>query len=122
MPSTKKAKIKSYKFGIVAEYIVILYLTFKFYKIIHSRYRSKAGEIDIIAQKGRLIIFIEVKARKNKRGIFEVLSKSQQQRIIRSSELFMAQNRKFTGYDMRFDLIVITPGLFIKHIKNAWWG
>lgn len=120
MQNNKKKKIISYRFGIFAEILVIVYLRLKFYKILQRRYRSKLGEIDIVAKKGRTIIFIEVKARKNKNAIFEVLTKHQQERIVRSANYFMASNRKYNGYNARFDLVMVAPAFYIKHIKNAW--
>lgn len=109
----------NYIVGIIAEYITIILYKCKFYKILHHRYNSKLGEIDIIAARGNLVVFIEVKARKH--GIQEgIISFKQQQRIKRSAEYFLAKNSKFINYDVRFDLVVISLNYWPTIIKNAF--
>jgi putative endonuclease len=114
-----KSKPNSYQFGLIAETIASLYLQFKFYKIIARRMRNHAGEIDIIALKRRTLIFIEVKARINYDPYQELISYNQQYRTKRAAALFLAKHPRFTGYDMRFDLIVISKAWPI-HIKNIY--
>jgi len=117
--SMSRKKIKAYRFGIFAEIIAIIYLTCKGYRVINKRYRNKAGEIDIIARRGRGLVFAEVKARKNgETG--EILSQRQQQRIIRSASLFVAKKAEFANFEMRFDLLIIRPWRMPEHLVNAW--
>ena len=63
---------KTYQFGLFAEKIAILLLRLKGYQILKWRYKSYYGEIDIVAKKSRVIIFVEVKARIKKTLIEEV--------------------------------------------------
>ena len=56
--------MNSYKYGIFAEYVVAVYLILKGYRILEKRYKTKVGEIDILAVKGRDLIAFEVKARR----------------------------------------------------------
>ena len=60
----KSHKQQTYDRGLWAENVAKIYLTFKGYRILQSRFKSPVGEIDIIAKKKNAIIFIEVKARK----------------------------------------------------------
>jgi putative endonuclease len=113
-------KIKSYRFGIFAEYIAIIYLKLCLYSILSRRYKTKLGEVDIIAKRGNSIIFVEVKARKKIENSYFSLTPHQQQRIIRAAKLFIAKNPKYNISNIRFDLILICPNFIIKHIKNAW--
>ena len=62
----RNKKIKSYWFGIIAEYIAIFFLLMNGYKILKRRYKTFAGEVDIIARKSKAIISVEVKARRKK--------------------------------------------------------
>ena len=108
-----------YKLGIFAEYLVLIYYLFGMHKILHHRYKTKVGEIDLIILKRKQLIFVEVKARKN--GIHEnIVSYNQQQRISRTAELFIAKNNKYANYDLRFDLAVVKPFKLPQIIKNAW--
>ena len=71
--------MKSYRLGLFAEYLAMLIYKIKFYNIVHHRKKNFVGEIDIIACKGKQIVFIEVKARKN--NITEnIVSQNQQNR------------------------------------------
>jgi putative endonuclease len=119
-------KIKSYQFGILAESIAIFFLRLKGYKILKRRYKTFVGEIDIVAQKNKTLIAIEVKARKKaviKNGflIEEVVSISQQKRIKRATISFVKANyKKYQNHNIRFDLIVICPYKIPLHLINFW--
>lgn len=111
--------MKSHKLGLCAEYLAMLVYKIKFYNIIHHRKKNFVGEIDIVACRGKQLIFIEVKARKG--DITEnIVSKNQQNRIRRSAELFLSHNSKYNGYDVRFDLVFIRPYKWPVIIENAW--
>ena len=111
--------LTTFKFGLFAEYLVMLLYILRFYNIIGHRKRNFAGEIDIICQRAKVIVFIEVKARGN--DLDDVLcGKYQQDRIRRSAEVFMQRNPKYHGFDMRFDLVLIRPYRWPLLIKNAW--
>lgn len=96
----------------------MIFLRLKGYKILAWRYKNHCGEIDIIAKKSRTIVFIEVKARKTKVVIEEILRPHQLNRIKRSAELFIMKNPQFHDFDLRFDFIEIGKSLWPKHQKN----
>jgi putative endonuclease len=111
--------MKKAKFGILAEYITAFIYILKFYRILHHRLGSYVGEVDLIAKRGLQLVFIEVKARKN--GITEnIVSLKQQQRIRRAAKLYISQNTQYQNYNIRFDLVVISPYKIPIIIKNAW--
>lgn len=111
--------LTTFRFGLFAEYLVMLLYTLRFYSVIGHRKRNIAGEIDVICQRGKVIVFIEVKARGS--NLDDILcNKYQQDRIRRSAEVFMQRNPKYTGFDMRFDLVLIRPYKWPMVIKNAW--
>ena len=116
------SRTKSYKFGIIAEIVAATYLRMCLYSVIYKRYKTKVGEIDLIAKRGKSLVFVEVKARKNKNTTHTALTKHQQNRITRTAELFIAKNPKYSQSNIRFDLILICPSFYIKHIKNAWYN
>lgn len=111
--------MKKDHFGLIAEYIAIFIYKLKFYQILYHRKRNFAGEIDLIALRGKQLVFIEVKARSS--DIDEIiLSFKQQSRIKKAAELFLCQNLKYQNYDVRFDLVIIRPYKLPVIIKNAW--
>ena len=112
----------SYKFGIFAEYFVVVYLTLLFYSIVSRRYKTKVGEVDIIARRGDSLVFVEVKARKSRAEVHSSLTVNQQGRIVRAAQLFLAKNPKYSQSNIRFDLILLCPSFYLRHIKNAWYA
>jgi putative endonuclease len=111
--------ITNFRFGVLAEYFVMLLYQLQFYSILHHRMRNIAGEIDLICQRGKLLVFVEVKARSS--NFDDILcTNAQQQRIRRAAEIFIQRNTKYSQYQIRFDLVIIRPYKFPKIIKNAW--
>jgi len=111
--------MKKYRLGILAEYIILMLYKIRFYSILHRRMKTYVGEIDLIALRGKQLVFIEVKARKN--GLHEgIISENQQMRIKRAAELFLSQNLQYTNYNIRFDLAVVRPYHLPLITKNAW--
>ena len=110
-------KKTSYKFGILAEKICLLWLFFCGYKILANRYKCFAGEIDIIALHKKQLVFIEVKARVKKQNIEQILVAKQIYRIRDSANYFVAKNQHLVNLPRRFDFIEVS--LFsISHQKN----
>ncbi len=102
------------------EKIAQRYLKLRLYKILETNYRRKTGEIDIIAKRGKYIIFIEVKYRKNAdKGLpREAVTPFKQRQIKRTAEMYIVENN--VKCDMRFDVIEIL-GDKVEHIENAFW-
>ncbi len=126
VPSKMEIGIKSYQFGLVAEFVAIMFLRLKGYKILKRRYKTFVGEVDIIAIKGQCVIAVEVKARKNviiQNGFLvdEVIGENQRRRIKRSIISFIKANyKKYSNHNIRFDLIVICPYKIPFHLISFW--
>ena len=113
-------KIGTYKFGIISEYVAIAYLFFRGYKILHWRYKTKLGEVDIIAKKRDNLVAVEVKARMKKVEIGECVQSRQFHRINNAMKIFLSKNLEYSNHNIRIDVILISPKHFPKRIKNAW--
>ena len=96
------------------------FLQKKGYTILERNFRSRWGEIDIIARDGEYIVFVEVKYRESTAfGFpFEAVIQRKQQRIIKTAIDYIKQH-SLVGKDMRFDVISICPGS-IEHIPSAF--
>jgi putative endonuclease len=103
-----------------AEQWAIWYLRFKGFRIREKRYRTPVGEIDLIASRGKLLIFVEVKARATVSEAALAISASQQKRIQRAAEHFLATNSGYEKSDIRFDAILISPRRWPGHLAGAW--
>ncbi len=120
-----KKKRKAYLWGQGAEWLSIALLTLKGYRVLARRFKCKSGEIDLIAQRGNLICFIEVKARSSRQDALNALSWHQRQRIIKAAEWYLARNiygknENIQDFCCRFDLIAVEPWALPTHVKDAW--
>lgn len=110
--------------GKSAEALAALWLRLKLYRIIArsavTGRGSGAGEVDIIARRGDLIIFVEVKARANLADAAESLGFAQKRRIERAAAAFLARHPDLGRCRVRFDAILVAPGRFPRHILDAW--
>ena len=81
------------------------------YAILERRYRSRHGEIDIIAKVGPTLVFVEVKARSGNAfgGAGAAVTRQKQQRVARMAEDFLAR-RKISGEPCRFDVVTVDFG------------
>lgn len=100
------------------------YLINQGYSILASNYRTKLGEIDIIAQKKDVVAFIEVKTRKSLTyGLpREAVTPHKQMTIHRLAQQYI-QYKKLEGVTFRFDVIevqFIEDAMHINHIENAF--
>ena len=100
------------------------FLEAKGFSIIERNWRTKGGEIDIIAVKNDILAFVEVKTLPN--GTLDMiqreLNSQKRQRIIKTSKRFLLKHREYNNSYVRFDVIVIDmPGLEpVYHIENAF--
>lgn len=106
--------------GISAESLAAAWLIGKGYRILARRFRSGAGEIDIVAGRRHTIIFVEVKARGSLDDAAESVTPRQRARIAAAAEIWLAMNPKIVFKDVRFDAILIAPGKLPQHIQGAF--
>ncbi len=111
---------KHEKRGRNAEWLASIWLRLKGYKILQKRVRMRTGEIDLIATKGRVIAFIEVKARKTINIGLQSVPETSWRRISKTAEIWMAKKTKFKNHDWRYDLVVVCPWKIPSHLKAFW--
>jgi putative endonuclease len=118
--SPRPERVAAFGLGLSAESRAAAYLVAKGYRILARRWKSPAGELDIVARRRSLLIFVEVKARASLDAAAEAVLPRQQQRIAAAAEAWLATypNPKIT--DMRFDAILVTPRKLPRHIEGAF--
>ncbi len=106
--------------GVSGEATAVMYLKKKHYKIIETNYSCRAGEIDIIAKKDDILVFVEVKTRSsNAFGTpAEAITLKKQQHIIRSAQFFMLEHA-VVNTQVRFDAIEVIDKR-VNHIVDAF--
>lgn len=113
-------KRKSHRWGQWAELIGAALLVAKGHWILARRYKSPVGEIDLIARRGRVVIFTEVKARASISDAAHTISARQRRRIVRAAEHWLAHNPQSADVDLRFDVILIGRACTFRHLKDAF--
>ncbi|AWN81807.1 YraN family protein [Candidatus Cardinium hertigii] len=113
-------------FGQYAEYIAANYLKQKGFSILAKNFRYKRYEIDLIAQKGELLVFVEVKARKNNLfGYPENFIKRKQISGIRLAAAHYLRKQPYQVQMIRFDIIAILGNFNqiteIMHLEDGFY-
>ncbi len=127
MTSLYLKKLKSQKAGKYAETFAALLLRLKGYTIKQRNWQSPFGELDIIAQRGDTLVFIEVKYRTSiDQGLYSI-TPHKQKRLINGAADYMRKHYRHLDISMRFDIIIIVKNLSIlpikwQHIKNALYN
>ncbi len=112
--------MNSYERGLLAEEYAAKIMRLKGYHIIERRFKSYVGEIDLICRKKDIVVFVEVKQRKNRQQFFEAISRTQQKRIMRAAAAYL-KYRKLYNVTQRFDIFFISLPFYYRHIKNVFW-
>lgn len=113
--------------GRLAEYYATHYLTNKGYEILDNNYRKPWGEIDIIARKEGILVFVEVKANKKYLSGFEPELRadwSKMSKVYRTAKTYLANKKFDTNQIWQIDILSVTfnedRGVAkIKHFKNT---
>ncbi|MGH6975135.1 MAG: YraN family protein, partial [Stellaceae bacterium] len=90
------------------------------YRVLAQRYRTPVGEIDLIARRGRTVAAIEVKARADAARAAESLLSKQRRRIARALEHFLQSRPDLGDAALRFDVMLVAPGRWPRHLRGAW--
>jgi putative endonuclease len=110
----------AFRVGISAESRAAALLVAKGFRILARRWRSPLGEIDIVARRRRLLVFVEVKARPTIDEAAESVNVRQRHRIAAAAEIWLAANPDDSIRDIRFDAILVAPGKIPQHIPAAF--
>lgn len=119
----RRSKLAALAFGRRAEFVATLLLRLKGYAILERRLKAGAGgrgEIDIVARRGGVIAFVEVKARANLEHAALALSQRQRERLLRGAEAYLAARPRLAHLSPRFDAVLAAPGRFPRHLIDAW--
>lgn len=118
MPSERR--LAAYRQGHRGEALAALWLQLKLYRILDRRFKTPMGEIDLVVEKGSTVVFVEVKLRARHADEALTYAAINRSRITRAAQLWLAQNPHAMGRDFRFDVILLAPGRWPRHLINAF--
>ena len=98
-----------------------LFLRAKGWRILDKRVRTPVGEVDLVAKRGNLVAFVEVKTRGTSAELDFAIDEYRLSRVAAAAEMLMS---RYAGPDddVRIDVVLIAPGSWPRHIENAWIG
>ena len=113
-------KRRAERYGRTSEFLAVLALRLRGYRILARRFRSPMGEIDIVARRGRTLAIVEVKARADRDSAVLALTLGRRLRIERAAQALIARHPKLASCDLRFDLMLVGRGRLPQLIEDAW--
>ncbi len=117
-----KLRRKAYRRGHSGEWLAAVALILKGFRIVARRYRTKLGEIDLIARRGNLVLIVEVKARKTLMEAMEAIAYESERRIEGAADLWLSRQRDHAKISMRFDMVAVLPWRWPVHVENIFHG
>jgi putative endonuclease len=112
-------KRRRYQRGLFAEVLAAALLMLKGYRILARRHRTRLGEIDLIAVRGRRLAFVEVKHRRTVGEATQSIGERQTQRVAAAAEQWVWQHPAYRAHEIGLDAVVVAPGHWPRHLANA---
>ena len=116
----RSAKQRSETAGRLAEWMAAAWLILQGYRILARRDRSAGSEIDLIARRGNVLAFIEVKARPTLALARASIAARQRRAITAAATAWCARRRWADATVWRYDAVLIAPWRWPRHIRDAW--
>ena len=119
-PAPPDKRKRAERRGRWSEWAAAIFLMLKGYRILSLRYRVRAGEIDIIARRGDMIAFVEVKARRNLMSAIDAVTVTSQSRIRAAGDHWLARQPDAARLSLRYDIVAVLPWTWPRHIEGAF--
>jgi putative endonuclease len=119
-PAPTDARRRAYRRGHFAEAVAAWYLRAKGFRILARRYVSPVGEIDLVARRGNLVVFVEVKMRRDWDMAAHAIGRHQQHRIVQAARHWLQKAGTAGDGDLRFDAVLLNRFAMPRHIANAF--
>jgi putative endonuclease len=116
---TTEARQRAHRLGHAAEWRAVWRLRLAGFSILARRYKTRLGEIDIVARRGGLLVFVEVKARADLTVAVDALGNRQFGRVSRAASLFLAHHPRYAASSVRFDAVLVS-GFWPRHLPDVW--
>lgn len=120
MSRDREDRLRAFRLGLDAETRAAWALRLTFHAILARRWRCRMGEIDLVARRGRTLVFVEVKARASEAAAVEAVGPRSRARILAAADLWVAAHPAYADYDRRFDVVAVLPGRWPRHRRDAF--
>lgn len=110
----------SHAIGLAAEDTACAALTADGWTIRARRLRTKAGEIDVIAEKDGLLAIVEIKARPTLADAALALTVKQRNRLMAACDIVLMDHPDWGANGVRFDVLLVNPAGQVRRIADAF--
>lgn len=118
-PDSGTRRRRAEKRGRLAEHLAAAAYFLRGYQILERRFRAPGGEIDLIARKGRLLAFVEVKLRASADDAVLAVTPASRRRFEAAAASFLARRPQLAGFMVRYDIAAVT-GWSVRLLRDAW--
>ena len=109
----------SHRAGHRSEWIAAALLMCRGYQLLGFRLKTRAGEIDILARRGRVLAVVEVKRRATLEQALAALSAKQYDRLLTAGRAVLRQRPSLAGHLLRIDMVALAPGRLPRHRRGV---
>ena len=104
-----------------AERRAVVHYLLRGYRILGTNVWAAGNEVDVIARRGRRIVFCEVKSKSGTRfgDPLDMVTAEKRRRVERAAQVWMASHPKLAGLDVRFDVVADRAGK-LERLEQAW--
>lgn len=115
----REQRQKRERAGRIAEHVAAALLMLKGYRILERRVKSRLGELDLVAVRGRRLAFVEVKARATLADAQAAIAPWQAQRMATAAERWVARHPAYREHEIGLDAVLIVRGKLPRHVVDA---
>lgn len=112
----------AFRAGHAAEWVAALWLMLRGYRILGFRLKSRAGEIDLLVCRGRVLAVVEVKRRATMQAARLALKPAQFDRLVAAGEAIRRNRPALQCLDLRIDMVALAPWRFPRHLRGVERG
>ena len=120
--SAGRQRLRHHRRGHRGEWLAAMALMLKGYRILERRYRTRLGEIDLIARRGDTVAIVEVKVRPTLVAAMEAVARLSERRIEAAADLWFARQPDHARLVLRFDMVAVLPWRWPVHVENIFHG
>ena len=106
--------------GRSAEHVAAVFLMLHGHRILARRHRTPYGEIDIVARRGKRIVFVEVKHRQTREEAEAALRTKQARRVAQAAAHWIKQHPAYAEFEQGFDAVFVLPLMWPILVRDAY--
>lgn len=117
--SARRQRLAAHYRGHTAELAAAALLMAHGYLVLARRFKSPAGEVDLIGRRGKRLAFVEVKFRPTRALCEEAITAEARTRVRRAADLWLARHPGYQTHDIGFDAIFVVPWRLPAYVRDG---